>query len=155
MSDGLKIATNIEEGILVVTFSGLIDEDSSFLDLESKIGDKVIFDFDDVSLINSCGIREWVRFLDSLDKSVSLVYRNCRQIIIEQVNMVHGFIREGSIIESFYAPYYCEECDKEFKMHLKYDDITDQKAPDLKCPSCQSSDLEFDAIEAQYFQFIK
>lgn len=155
MSEGLKITINQEGVDLIITFSGLIDEDSSFESLENKLIGNVIFDFESVSLINSCGIREWVTFLESVDKSVSLTYRNCRQIIIEQVNMVHGFIREGARIESFYAPYYCEECDKEYKIHLNVSDVKDSKAPVLKCPDCKDTDMEFDAIEEQYFQFIK
>ncbi|PIK13789.1 hypothetical protein [Halobacteriovorax sp. JY17] len=155
MSEGLKITTNQVEDTLVVIFSGLIDEDSNFSSLEDKIKGQVVFDFEEVSLINSCGIREWVNFLESVDKSAKLTYRNCRQIIVEQVNMVHGFIREGATIESFYAPYYCESCDKEFKIHLKVSDIVNSKAPSANCPDCAGEELEFDAIEEQYFQFIK
>ena len=155
MSEGLSITTSQIEDQLVIVFSGLIDEDSNFSEIEGKVKGSVIFDFEEVSLINSCGIREWVNFLESVDKSAKLTYRNCRQIIIEQVNMVHGFIRDGATIESFYAPYYCESCDKEFKIHLKVADVGDGKAPAEKCPECSSSDLEFDAIEEQYFQFIK
>lgn len=155
MSEGLKINTGNENGNLVVTFSGLIDEDSNFSSLENKLIGNVIFDFEEVSLINSCGIREWVTFLESVDKGVTLTYRNCRQIIIEQVNMVHGFIRDGAQIESFYAPYYCEDCDQEHKVHLNVSDVKDGQAPVLKCPKCKTADLEFDAIEEQYFQFIK
>ncbi len=155
MSEGLNIKTSHEDDNLVVTFSGLIDEDSSFESIENKLNGNVIFDFEEVSLINSCGIREWVTFLESVDKGTILTYRNCRQIIIEQVNMVHGFIRDGARIESFYAPYYCEECDQEHKVHLNVADVKDGKAPEIKCPKCKTADLEFDAIEEQYFQFIK
>ena len=155
MSEGLNITTSQVEDQLVIVFSGLIDEDSSFAEIEGKVQGSVVFDFEGVSLINSCGIREWVNFLESVDKSAKLTYRNCRQIIIEQVNMVHGFIRDGATIESFYAPYYCESCDKEFKIHLKVSDVVGGKAPVEKCPDCSNKELEFDAIEEQYFQFIK
>ncbi|ATH08914.1 hypothetical protein BIY24_13445 [Halobacteriovorax marinus] len=155
MSEGLKITIGQEGDSLLISFEGLIDEDSNFSELDGKIKGKVIFDFEKVSLINSCGIREWVNFLESVDKDSVLVYRNCRQIIIEQINMVHGFIREGATVESFYAPYYCEDCDKEFKMHLKVSDVKGSSAPAVKCPDCGSDEMEFDAIEEQYFQFIK
>jgi anti-anti-sigma regulatory factor len=154
MSDKLSINIKEEEGSQRIEFTGPIDEDSSFDEI-SNLSSSVIFDFENVTLINSCGIREWVKFIEGLDESISFSYVNCRQIIIEQINMVKGFIREGSRVDSFYAPFYCESCDTEFKIHLKYSQIVNGKAPSLKCEKCGAPELEFDAIEAQYFQFIK
>lgn len=155
MSEKLAIKYNIEGEVATVSFSGMIDEDSLFDDIKGLTTSSYIFDFDEVSLINSCGIREWVNYLETIPKEISLTYKNCRQIIIEQINMVHGFIREGACVESFYGPYYCEKCDEEFKIHLKSVDVVDGKAPAVKCPKCGDEELEFDAIEQQYFQFIK
>ncbi|OUR96275.1 hypothetical protein A9Q84_07915 [Halobacteriovorax marinus] len=155
MSDKLTTKYDIDGDTAIVYFKGMIDEDSEFETIKGLSNKTYIFDFDEVSLINSCGIREWVNFLETIPKDVSLTYRNCRQIIIEQINMVHGFIRTGACVESFYAPYYCESCDEEFKVHLKSVDVKDSKAPVVTCSKCQKSELEFDAIEQQYFQFIK
>jgi anti-anti-sigma regulatory factor/DNA-directed RNA polymerase subunit RPC12/RpoP len=152
-----KLAINIKESSEseIVEFYGPIDEDATFDEVSRTSHRNIIFDFDKVTLINSCGIREWVKFIEGLSDEKTFSYVNCRQIIIEQINMVKGFIREGSRVDNFYAPYYCESCDKEFKIHLKYSQVENLKAPSVKCPECNDSDLEFDAIEAQYFQFIK
>ena len=82
-----------------------------------------------------------------------VIYNNCPQIIIEQINMVHGFFRKGAVISSFYAPYFCEKCNKEQKIHLKTEQIKNKKAPKMECPNC-GDNMDFDAIEAQYFNFL-
>ncbi|MFW5871730.1 MAG: hypothetical protein ACOCUT_01350, partial [bacterium] len=62
---------------------------------------------------------------------------------------------DQSIIETFYAPYYCKECDKEEQVLLKATDMHDKdEAPSMKCSSCKK-EMEFDDIEEQYFGFLK
>ena len=149
----LTINKQILQDELYVELIGAIDEDSDFKELQGLEQNNIVFDFDKVSMINSCGIREWIKFLETIPEKINIVYRNCPQIIIEQINMVHGFFRKGASIESFYAPYYCEKCGKENKMHLRTDQVKNRKAPKLECPTC-GEEMDFDAIEAQYFSFL-
>lgn len=150
----LTINKQILQDELHVELIGAIDEDTDFKELAGLEQKSMVFDFKQVSMINSCGIREWIRFVESIPGSTNLVYENCPQIIIEQINMVHGFFRKGATINSFYAPYFCESCNKEAKIHLKTDQIKNRKAPKVECPHCGSDDMEFDAIESQYFAFL-
>lgn len=139
---------------LRVELIGAIDEDSDFNELLGLLQKRVNFDFNQVNMINSCGIREWIKFLEKIPESTTIIYNNCPQIIIEQINMVHGFFRKGAIINSFYAPYFCENCGKEAKVHLKAEQVKNKKAPNIDCPNCGAESMEFDAIEAQYFTFL-
>lgn len=150
----LSINKQILHDVLTVELIGAIDEDADFKDLLGLEQKTISFDFDKVNMINSCGIREWIKFIEKIPAECQMIYNNCPQIIIEQINMVHGFFRKGSVINSFYAPYYCENCDKEAKIHLKAEQVKGKKAPQMNCPNCGSSDTEFDAIEAQYFSFL-
>lgn len=154
MSSSLIIETQIIDNKLIATFTGKIDEDATFEKILSVKQEEYIFDFQNVTLLNSCGIREWISFLDELEAGSKITYKNCPQIIIEQMNMVHGFIKEGATIESFFAPYYCEKCDKEIKSLLLTSEINDAQAPTSLCPTCNDK-MEFDAIESQYFNFLK
>lgn len=149
----LTINKQILQDELNVELVGAIDEDADFKELEGLDQKKISFDFDKITMINSCGIREWIKFLEVLPEKSEIVYKNCPQIIIEQINMVHGFIRKGASIESFYAPYFCENCNKENKIHLKADQVKNKKAPKMECPTC-GDEMDFDAIEAQYFSFL-
>ena len=151
----LKIDKELLDGTLNVILSGTIDEDADFTPLQGLTQPKIVFDFHGISMLNSCGIREWVSFIGKLPPSSHFTYRRCPQIIIEQINMVHGFFREGAVIESFFAPYYCEGCNKEAKIELKANQVHAFHAPKVSCRHCGAEGMEFDALEEQYFHFLK
>jgi len=134
-------------------FSGAINEDFIYDELVQNKFSKYIFDLNKVSLLNSCGIREWVKFLKELGDNVSLTYRNCPQMVVLQMNMVKGFLTENATVESFYAPYFNEDDDEEVKILLNTSEIIDGKAPEKKSDS--GSVLEFDGVEETYFRFLK
>jgi hypothetical protein len=146
-----KISANGDE--LHVKIIGVIDEDINFTAINPGNCKKILFDFQDCELINSCGIREWIQFLGKLPKNLAIEYANCPQIIIEQVNMVKGFITANARVKSFYAPYFCETCDKEHAVLIESSQIKNMKAPEIKCPTCQYV-MDFDAIATQYFHFL-
>ncbi|MDD4976011.1 MAG: hypothetical protein PHY93_16775 [Bacteriovorax sp.] len=152
MSQKLSINSRITGDEVHTELIGVIDEDSIFDKIQNLKMNKYVFDFNKVSMINSCGIREWIKYLQGLD-GAEIKYINCPQIIVEQVNMVHGFIRKGIVVESFFAPYFCSNCDTEKKILLKNVEVANSKTPVKQCNTCKS-DLEFDAIEKQYFSFL-
>lgn len=153
MSDTLRLETQILDNKLVVEVIGQIDEDSVFEKILSIKQEIYVFNLEKVTLINSCGVREWIDFLEKLPAGSQIIYRNVPQIVVEQINMVQGFVRQGASIESFYAPYYNEKSDEVISILLDADKVRDGKAPSMKDDS--GNELEFDAIEAQYFNFIK
>jgi DNA-directed RNA polymerase subunit RPC12/RpoP len=131
-----------------------IVDDADFKEIGQLAQSKITFDFNQVDMINSCGIREWIKFLENVPEKTRIVYRQCPQIIIEQINMVHGFFRKGSSIETLYAPYFCESCEHESKEIVTFDQIKNKKAPKIDCPKCGHEFMDFDAIESQYFGFV-
>ncbi len=149
----LTIKTYLKESTCMVEFEGRIDEDSVFDQVLEIKTNEYHFNFEKIEMINSCGIRNWMTFIGEIDDSAKILYQKCSQVIIEQMNMVNGFIKQGASIESFYAPYYCDPCDIEIKMLLNSDAIKNRKAPVVHCSKCQK-EMEFDGIEDQYFNFI-
>jgi hypothetical protein len=154
MSDKFKFEVQDAGDKLELNFHGIIDEDVDFSGIPLEKKSEYVFNFDGVKGINSCGIREWVKFSEMIDPSVKLVYLNCTQIIIEQINMVAGFFRAGSEVRNFYAPYFCEGCDEEKKVLIDAGKVDNNEAPEEKCASCGEA-MEFDALEEQYFRFLK
>lgn len=152
MNQKLTINTRIVGDEVHIELIGVIDEDAVFDKIKNLQMKSYFFDFNKITMINSCGIREWIKYLQEIE-GAAITYTNCPQIIIEQVNMVHGFIRKGVVVESFYAPYFCPNCDTEKKILLKNNEVINSKAPTKQCNTCKS-DLEFDAIEKQYFSFL-
>ncbi|MCX6109989.1 MAG: hypothetical protein NTZ90_10355 [Proteobacteria bacterium] len=154
MSSKFHVTATEKSGEAQLSFAGVIDEDVDFTQIKLPECKVYTFNFDGVKGINSCGIREWVHFSESLPAAAKLVYQNCTQIIIEQINMVAGFFRAGSEVQNFYAPYFCESCDREQKVLITAAAVAGLAAPSVNCPECKA-EMEFDAIEEQYFRFLK
>ncbi len=153
MSSGLDIQINQDSTTAKVKLAGRIDEDSMFDNLLSSQAVEFHLDFSGVTLINSCGVREWINLVNDLSKKAKIIYKNCPQIMVEQMNMVEGFLPNNTEIESFYAPYFDPDADEEVKVLIMTKEISNKKAPSKKNDA--GVELEFDALEAQFFNFIK
>lgn len=153
MSSGLNIDITEKDQTATIVLSGRIDEDAHFENVSGLEAKKFTFDFKEVSLINSCGVREWINLINKLIKKGQVIYKNCPQVMIEQMNMVEGFLPNNASIESFFAPYFDPDLDQEKKILLMFDEVKSKKAPIKK--NEKGTELEFDALEAQFFNFIK
>ncbi|MCB0351422.1 MAG: hypothetical protein KDD38_09580 [Bdellovibrionales bacterium] len=140
-----------------VVLSGHVDEDATFGSVQLEGVSKVIVDLDGVTAINSCGIREWIKWIRTAPPTAEVVYRNCPKVIVDQINMVAGFLPETGKVESFYVPYYSEESGNE-KMIL-FKDGAEFKGSELNPPAEVKDDsgevMEMDVIEAKYFKFLQ
>ncbi len=154
----LKIAENIQGKVADLKLAGAIDEDAIFPNVDFSTFSEINFDFNGVTSINSCGIREWIKWISSIPGHAKVSYSNCPKVIIDQVNMVEGFIPASGQILSFYIPYYCENCENvETKLFTDPASIAKGtlKVPaNIKCSKC-ASDSEIDIIENKYFKFLK
>lgn len=154
MSGKLKFDVQNNGSATTVLVQGAIDEDFTTGFLQEVTGESIVFDFQNLTLINSCGIREWIRLIENLSGK-QITYSKCPKILIDQVNMVEGFFPDYCKIDTFFAPYYSEDKDEEVDILLNVSEI----AEDLKAPAKKDEgsgeELEFDDIEAQYFAFIK
>lgn len=138
-----------------VILSGVIDEDADFAPHSLAAASDVIVNCDGIKSINSCGIRDWINWISAAKGSV--VYDNCPKIIVDQVNMVQGFLPPGGKVSSFYVPYYSEDSDEE-KVVLFREGKEFTAQGELQAPSVTDSkgaEMEMDVIEAKYFKFLK
>ncbi|MEK6705335.1 MAG: BON domain-containing protein [Bdellovibrionota bacterium] len=131
--------------------SGFIDETTDLSALASLAGE-IILNLKEVSRVNSCGVREWVNWLCKAAAS-AIVYEECPVVVVKQLNAVPDFQGKAKI-SSFFAPYFCEDCDSEAEMLLQSMQVEGGKAPEMKCGSC-GKPMNFDAVPNQYFSFIK
>jgi hypothetical protein len=70
-------------------------------------------DLKGLTFINSIGVSNWVSWTQKIPAGCRLYLENCPFVIINQINIVHGFVPPGTTrVQSFFAPYYCE-CGKE------------------------------------------
>lgn len=149
-----KVLNGSEASVVV---SGHIDEDATFGSIDLAGATKVIVDLDGVTAINSCGIREWIKWIRTAAPSVPVVYRNCPKIIVDQINMVAGFLPEYGKVESFYVPYYSDASGNE-KMIL-FKEGAEFKGSEVNPPAEVKDEdgslMEMDVIEAKYFKFLQ
>ncbi|MGZ3721574.1 MAG: hypothetical protein ACXVA9_01505 [Bdellovibrionales bacterium] len=152
-----SIAKQPEGARLVLKVSGGVDEDANFQPVDVGGSTSVVLDLSDITAINSVGIREWIKWVKAMPTSVQLSVRRCPKIIVDQINMVAGFLPPAAIIESFYVPYYAESTGTEkmvlFEKDKEYKDGELHPPDEVKDDSGEA--MEMDVIEAKYFKFLK
>ena len=152
-----KAEKNQTGGELVIHLSGHIDEDATFNGLGLDGANKITLELGDVSAINSCGIREWIKWVRTAPNSAQIVYKKCPKVIVDQINMVSGFLPANGKVESFFVPYYSDASGSE-KMVL-FNEGKEFKGQEVFPPAEVKDDsgeaMEMDVIEAKYFKFLQ
>ena len=152
-----EITKQSEGARLVISVTGNVDEDSNFQPVDFGTFTAVVLDLAKITAINSVGIREWIKWTKSIPSAVKLSVRNCPKIIVDQINMVAGFLPSGTQVESFFVPYYADSSGTE-KMVL-FSNGKEFKDGELHFPGEIKDDagevMEMDVIEAKYFKFLK
>lgn len=156
-SDKLHARLRASETYSFLKLRGVVDEDNSLDALVPRLsGDVLVVDTTDVVRINSCGVRDWVNWLSAVQKKgIKVVLIRCSPSIVNQINLVTNFSGH-SVVHSFFAPYYCESCDRETQKIIQTDTLLGGGAvhsPSFRCNDCGSA-LVFDDIEQSYFAFI-
>lgn len=135
---------------------GSIDENFNQFTKEIPKSGEIEFSLQLLKSINSTGIREWIKLMQSLSQC-KISFANCPKIFIDQVNMVSGFIPQTSKIDSFYVPYYNEDLDKEalvlYKLGVNYTANSVQVLDHHKDE--QGNLFELDVVKSKYFKFIQ
>ncbi|NRA68858.1 MAG: hypothetical protein HRU19_30525 [Pseudobacteriovorax sp.] len=150
----LDITIEEQADSICYTFSGEVDENFNQTQVPRIRKSKIYLELGNIEQFNSVGIREWLLFIRDLKKQGSLVFKSCSVAVIDQINMVPDSLGNG-VVESFYAPYYCD-CGKEVNKLIDtaecIGNLSSFVAPQFKC-EC-GKNLEFDALEESYFQFV-
>jgi serine/threonine protein kinase/anti-anti-sigma regulatory factor len=142
-------------GVWIVRLSGVIDETVDFKKIASSLQGPVILDLDEVTSINSFGVREWV-LAQKYFASTYTCFIRCRPPFAWYFNTVQDFGGSGQLV-SFYAPYSCPRCDTHTEVLLdarkQFSQLSVSTPPEAKCPACGAA-AEFDDVpEEAFFYF--
>jgi len=137
--------------------SGRVDESSDFEPLLRELKDEVIFDLAGIERINSSGVLRWGRFIREVSQRVQdLRFVRCSPVIVSQLNMIKDFSGKAAI-ESFYAPYVCEECGAESTALLDVtkdrEQLETRRVPSRRCDEC-GHDMVLNSLEDSYLGFL-
>jgi anti-anti-sigma regulatory factor len=140
-------------------FKGKIDEITDYTTVLKSDAKSIILDLEEVSNINSIGIKKFVQFKDELLKNgKTVIYRNCSVVMVEQISLIFE-LKTGVTIEGIMLPYLCDSCNMEYSILvdtkiLKKEKLTLNYLNTLfKCTEC-SKKLEFNHDEDSYFYFL-
>lgn len=143
-------------GYTHLKLKGILDEDNLLVNLLSQIqGQLLLIDMSEVERINSCGVRDWVNWLNQIQAlGIVVILLRCSPTVISQANMVTNFAADA-FIHSFFAPYVDPNTGEDFNKLLLTEDI--RKTVPIKAPKFYAEsgeELEFDEFEDSYFAFI-
>lgn len=158
--------TKTDDKTTQLNLKGYLDENAQLPNVdELNEVDKLYINFGKLDFINSSGIKSWVNFSSQLDTLTQLqvYYVNCPKFVIDQVNLIEGFLSKNSKIESLLIPYFCEKCERSIDVFKSVSDLPENieeielRKNDVNCdqyPKCLS-DIELDVLPAQYLRFLK
>lgn len=149
-----------EAGVIVLSLSGHLDEFVELPEIEVSGKGTIKLDLEKVQSVNSMGIRSWLEWIKNFEGKAHFIFSKAPKCFVMQMNMVEGFLPKGSMVESFYVPFYCETCDNEVNLlvnvatDILWGDEISLKI-DKKKVCKQDCDIEIDVNEVKYFKFLK
>lgn len=146
----------VGNGYTYLKLKGILDENNLLVNILSQIqGRLLLIDMAEIERINSCGVRDWVNWLNQIQAlGVAVILLRCSPVVVSQANMVANFAADA-FIHSFYAPYVHPVMGDEQTVLLFTEDIRQNQpihAPKIYNES--GEELEFDEFEESYFAFI-
>lgn len=142
---------------VLVRLEGVIDEHNRLQTaLAEESGKDVFLHVGGVKRINSCGVRDWIRWLSALEeRGNNLYFAQMPPILVGQLNVVRNFTGAKGKVLSFLAPYFCEHCDLEHLERLAPHLLpAEVQPPEVICETCGSA-MEFDDIPKSFFIFVR
>lgn len=162
--DAFRIEAEPGPGSVAIKPIGLINEDVNFgtvlefIETLSIKPEKIFFDMSGITRINSCGVREWLLFLQRVQSRYRCAFSKANEAFIDVAGSIPTvFGSPGLPIDEIEAPFYCAKCNKRFISHLKPVLVFSAgilTLPSQKCPQC-ASEMEFDGLEEEYFSFLR
>lgn len=157
MSNKLIPTLETGQGYTYLKFSGILDEDNLLVNLISQIqGQFLLIDLAGLERINSCGVRDWVNWLNQIQAlGIKVILLRCSPSVVAQANMVTNFAKDA-YVHSFYAPYVDPDSGEEYSKFILTEDIL--KTRPIQAPKFyldNGTELEFDEFEESYFAFLQ
>jgi eukaryotic-like serine/threonine-protein kinase len=143
--------------VALVSVAGLVDEHFGGFGHLGEGVKTVIINVSSMTRMTSFGVRQWLKGMDALPKSISDLYLlGCPTFFVDQLNMVLNFGGASQIL-TVVAPYTCPSCGVESGETI---DVLAERASlakggvsEKECARCGGK-LEFDETPESYFSFV-
>ena len=149
---------------LEIVMSGPIDEETTYPNVSPRLSQRIVIDCEGISYINSYGIQKWSLWMRAFDERVQFVFRRVPRRLVELFNSIKDFLPKGAVVESFYVPFECDNCEHEepywaqrgrdyveaYQNHKMRIVLPDE----INCPKCKGI-LKVGVWESRYFRFLE
>ena len=141
---------------------GAISESHPLFKEDVRQATEVVLDFANTSYMNSVGVKSWIQWTIQIPARCNVTFKNCTELIANQVSNVKGFAPEHTRVESVRVPFVCEKCSTEkidtlmLGTHYNYVPAgtpLELALPAHSCPKCKAA-MEPDFIEERLFGFL-
>lgn len=154
MSDDFKIQVKKNSDMCMVSLSGRLSTSIQFPEIiHTK---NIVMDCSALTSINSSGVKAWIHWVSSLRQS-KIFLENCPAFMVIQFGQVGGFLTDNMTVGSFFVPYFSEETSEAktvlYRKGTEYTDDGTMMWPEVR--DSAGNIMEVDAIESQYFSFLK
>ncbi|NBX16620.1 MAG: hypothetical protein EBR09_04570 [Proteobacteria bacterium] len=151
--DNLKIhLETVQADTILLRFDGEIHENFKSKQISIPKAASYVVNLSGLKSINSLGIREWSTFVAILCRNANVTLDECSVVFIDQANIVPQILA-ASKVTSFFAPYFCPQCNLELNCKLSTTThrkrLQERRAPQI-IHSC-GAELQFDALEESFF----
>lgn len=134
-------------------FEGRIDE-SFPLELAVKMNQPLLhLSLEKISYINSSGVLQLIKFLQSLEKSQHVYFEDVSAIVVSQMSLVRGILSPRFQLKSFFVPYLDKETDEQVTLKLTIEDVAGKRLPLKRHPE-RGTMLEPDVNPERFLNFM-
>jgi len=153
----VKKMPNTDSKPLTLEIKGAIGEEYVFEKVDPK-NSEIMIDLGHVTSISSTGIKNWLSWVNSELSGKTINLTRCPLVVVDQLNMIEGFLPKNATVDSFFVPYFCEESGAEkrvlFRQGVEFDGVKIFPPDNVKCDETGEI-MEMDVIEEKYFLFLK
>lgn len=154
----------IGTGIHELRLDGSLNEDVNLGEIAEHVHglqgqiQTLSIDLSQIRMLNSCGVREWILFLEDMMAFTKVQFSRVGKLFVEQASTVPNILgKPGTHVYSIELPYFCNTCSAASNVFLETSKIPllngVPRAPQKKCHRCGAV-LELDAFEEEYFNFL-
>jgi len=150
---------------LELVLVGYMDEQTILPEI-SKFANtnKLAINFGRVNSLLSMGVKAFVLFSDQLESlpHLKIEFKNCSKQVVDQINLVNGFLPKNATVTSIFVPLSCQTCNRTFRVLKKTDNIKTEisnviaelDVPDCdNFPDCKAS-FELECSPKGYLKFL-
>lgn len=132
---------------------GSLTENADLAALATQLQGQVVVDLSGIKRINSCGVREWIKFVNQyVGPGVSLVLEKCSVTFVHQMNFISNFIGPCRV-ESVAVPLICSKCFAAREEVVGTSPLQLETFRPGPCSKC-GGEMERDFTPDEYFSFL-